>query len=98
MIRDEDSRATSRRDPLQFALVDALHSTRPAHAWNELRDLVCERVRIMRLAGESKVTVIAMLTGIARGALGSNARGGELEEIAEDLIVEVALWCIDEQE
>ena len=53
---------------------------------------------MMRLAGESRLTVIAMLTGIARGALPSNARGGELEEIAEDLILEVALWCMDEHD
>ncbi len=97
MTRDEEGHAPP-RDPLQFALVDALHSTKPAHAWNKLRDLVCERVRMMRLAGETRLTVIAMLTGIARGALPSNARGGELEEIAEDLILEVALWCMDEND
>lgn len=53
---------------------------------------------MMRLAGETRLTVIAMLTGIARGALPSNARGGELGEIAEDLILEVALWCMDEND
>jgi hypothetical protein len=83
-------------DDLHLALVDALSSTHPAKAWNQLRDLVCERVRIMRRAGESKATVLATLTGIVREAAKPQIHSQELERIAEDLIVEVGLWCIDE--
>ena len=81
---------------LEGALVHALHSTEPAQAWNALRDLVCERVHMMRRAGESKVTVIDTLTAIARQALSPESRNRELKRIAEDLIIEVSLWCIDE--
>jgi hypothetical protein len=84
--------------PVERALVDALSSKQPAKAWNQLRDAVCERVRIMRLAGESKATVIATLTRIAQGAMSSEAHPRELTRIAEDLILEVALWCIDEND
>ena len=86
----------SQSDDLQTALVNALHSSDPANAWNALRDLVCQRVRMMRRAGESKVTVIDTLTGIARHALKGESRNRELKRIAEDLIIEVSLWCIDE--
>ena len=82
--------------PVERALVDALSSRQPAKAWNQLRDAVCERVRIMRLAGESKATVIATLTRIAQNAMTSEAHPRELTRVAEDLILEVALWCIDE--
>jgi hypothetical protein len=83
-------------NPLEAALVHALHSQEPASAWNMLRDLVCQRVRMMRRAGESKMTVIDTLSGIAREALRSEVRNRELKRVAEDLIVEVSLWCIDE--
>ena len=82
--------------PVERALVDALSSQQPAKAWNQLRDAVCERVRIMRLAGESKATVIATLTRIAHGAMSPDKHSRELTRVAEDLILEVALWCIDE--
>ena len=82
--------------PVERALVDALSSRQPAKAWNQLRDAVCERVRIMRLAGESKATVIATLTRIAQGAMSRDEQSRELMRVAEDLILEVALWCIDE--
>lgn len=84
--------------PVERALVDALSSKQPAKAWNQLRDAVCERVRIMRLAGESKATVIATLTRIAQGAMSGGSHPRELTRIAEDLILEVALWCIDEND
>jgi hypothetical protein len=82
--------------PVEHALVEALSSRQPAKAWNQLRDAVCERVRIMRLAGESKATVIATLTRIAQGAMSSDSSSRELMRVAEDLILEVSLWCIDE--
>lgn len=82
--------------PVDRALVDALSSKHPAKAWNQLRDAVCERVRIMRLAGESKATVIATLTRIAQGAMSTGAHSRELSRVAEDLILEASLWCIDE--
>ena len=82
--------------PVEHALVEALSSRQPAKAWNQLRDAVCERVRIMRLAGESKATVIATLSRIAHGAMTSQAHSRELLRVAEDLILEVSLWCIDE--
>ena len=84
--------------PVEHALVEALSSRQPAKAWNQLRDAVCERVRIMRLAGESKATVIATLTRIAQGAMSSDSHSHsrELLRVAEDLILEVSLWCIDE--
>jgi hypothetical protein len=82
--------------PVERALVDALSSKQPARAWNQLRDAVCERVRIMRLAGESKATVIATLTRIAQGAMSTGAHSRELSRVAEDLILEASLWCIDE--
>jgi hypothetical protein len=84
--------------PVERALVEALSSRQPAKAWNQLRDAVCERVRIMRLAGESKATVIATLTRIAHGAMNSDSNSRELVRVAEDLILEVALWCIDESD
>jgi len=40
--------------------------------------------------------VINTLTGIARQARATDAKQRELRRIAEDLIVEVSLWCIDE--
>jgi hypothetical protein len=83
-------------NPVERALVDALSSKQPAKAWNQLRDAVCERVRIMRVAGESKATVIATLTRIAQGAMSTGAHSRELGRIAEDLILEASLWCIDE--
>lgn len=83
-------------NPLEAALVNALHSTEPASAWNMLRDLVCQRVRMMRRAGESKMTVIETLSGIARQALAADTRNRELRRVAEDLIIEVSLWCIDD--
>ena len=89
---DSDPRANH----LEAALVNALHSTEPASAWNMLRDLVCQRVRMMRRAGESKMTVLETLSAIARKALPPDARSHELKRIAEDLIIEVSLWCIDE--
>ncbi len=95
MAREPKEWAVPPTDRLRLALVDALHSTQPAKAWNQLRDLVCERVRIMRTAGESKATVLATLTNIVREAI-PNIQNRELERIAEDLIVEVSLWCIDE--
>jgi len=82
--------------PVEHALVEALSSRQPARAWNQLRDAVCERVRIMRLAGESKATVIATLTRIAQGSMNPESHPRELVRVAEDLILEVALWCIDE--
>lgn len=82
--------------PVERALLDALSSKQPAKAWNQLRDVVCERVRIMRLAGESKATVIATLTRIAQGAMSTDSHPRELSRVAEDLILEVSLWCIDE--
>lgn len=82
--------------PVERALVDALSSKQPAKAWNQLRDAVCERVRIMRLAGESKATVIATLGRIAQGAMSGDSHPREFTRVAEDLILEVALWCIDE--
>jgi len=82
--------------PVERALVDALSSTQPATAWNQLRDAVCERVRFMRIAGETKGTVIATLTRIAQGAMSAESHPRELTRVAEDLILEVALWCIDE--
>jgi hypothetical protein len=82
--------------PVERALVDALSSKHPAKAWNQLRDAVCERVRIMRLAGESKATVIATLARIAQGAMSTGSHPRELTRVAEDLILEVSLWCIDE--
>ena len=94
--REPHADSTSQSDDLQDALVHALHSSDPASAWNALRDLVCGRVRMMRRAGESKVTVISTLTGIARHALDGESRNRELKRIAEDLIIEVSLWCIDE--
>jgi len=94
--REPHGDSASKSGDLQGALVNALHSSDPASAWNALRDLVCERVRIMRRAGESKVTVIDTLAGIAREALASEARNRELKRVAEDLIIEVSLWCIDE--
>lgn len=89
---DSDPRA----NPLEAALVNALHSKEPANAWNTLRDLVCQRVNMMRRAGESKMTVIETLSAIARQALASEIRNRELKRVAEDLIIEVSLWCIDE--
>ena len=94
--REPHGDSSSEADDLQTALVHALHSDEPASAWNSLRDLVCARVRMMRRAGESKVTVINTLTGIARQSLTGDAKHRELRRIAEDLIVEVSLWCIDE--
>jgi len=94
--REPHGDSAARSNDLASALVNALHSTEPASAWNTLRDHVCARVRIMRRAGESKVTVIDTLTGIARQALTHEAHGRELRRIAEDLIIEVSLWCIDE--
>ena len=94
--REPHGDSSSQSDDLQTALVHALHSKDPASAWNALRDLVCGRVRMMRRAGESKVTVIATLTSIARQSLADEARNRELKRIAEDLIIEVSLWCIDE--
>jgi len=94
--REPHGDSAARSNDLASALVNALHSAEPASAWNTLRDHVCDRVRIMRRAGESKVTVIDTLTGIARQALTHEAHGRELRRIAEDLIIEVSLWCIDE--
>ena len=94
--REPHGDSSSESDELQSALVHAPHSNEPATAWNALRDLVCARVRMMRRAGESKVTVINTLTGIARQSLAADTRQRELRRIAEDLIVEVSLWCIDE--
>ena len=94
--REPHGDSDPRTNPLEAALVNALHSTEPASAWNMLRDLVCQRVRMMRRAGETKMAVIDTLTGIARGALSGEARSRELRRIAEDLIIEVSLWCIDE--
>lgn len=82
--------------PVERALVAALSSKQPAKAWNQLRDAVCERVRIMRLAGESKATVIATLARIAQAAMGAGSHPRELTGVAEDLILEASLWCIDE--
>jgi hypothetical protein len=50
----------------------------------------------MRLAGESKATVIATLARIAQAAMGTGSQPPELIRVAEDLILEVSLWCIDE--
>ena len=94
--REPHGDSSPQPNDLERALVHALHSTEPANAWNMLRDLVCERVRMMRRAGESKMTVIDTLTGIAREALSIEARNRELKRVAEDLIIEVSLWCIDE--
>ena len=94
--REPHGDSSPQRGDLAGALVHALHSTEPAHAWNALRDLVCERVRMMRRAGESKVAVIDTLTAIARQSLSPESRNRELKRIAEDLILEVSLWCIDE--
>ena len=94
--REPHGDSTPQSNALQDALVHALHSQDPANAWNTLRDLVCGRVRMMRRAGESKVTVIGTLTGIARQALAGESGNRELKRIAEDLIIEVSLWCIDE--
>jgi hypothetical protein len=94
--REPHGDSASQSDDLRAALVHALHSREPAGAWNMLRDLVCERVRFMRRAGESKMTVIDTLSGIAREALKGESKNRELNRIAEDLIIEVSLWCIDE--
>ena len=94
--REPHGDSSSQSDDLQTALLHALHSREPAGAWNMLRDLVCEQVRIMRRAGESKMTVIDTLSGVAREALKDESRNRELKRIAEDLIIEVSLWCIDE--
>jgi hypothetical protein len=94
--REPHGDSASLSDDLQSALVHALHSREPASAWNLLRDLVCDRVRIMRRAGETKMTVIDTLSGIAREALKGESKNRELKRIAEDLIIEVSLWCIDE--
>ena len=94
--REPHGDSSPQANDLEAALVDALQSREPATAWNTLRDLVCQRVRMMRRAGESKVTVIDTLTAIARNALSPETRNRELKRVAEDLIVEVSLWCIDE--
>ncbi len=94
--REPHGDSASQAGDLESALVHALHSRDPASAWNALRDLVCGRVRMMRRAGETKVTVIDTLTGIAREALRGESRNRELKRVAEDLIIEVSLWCIDE--
>jgi len=94
--RDPHGDSAPRANDLESALVHALHSREPANAWNTLRDHVCDHVRMMRRAGESKMTVIDTLTAIAREALTQETHGRELRRIAEDLILEVSLWCIDE--
>ena len=96
VAREPHGDSDPQANPLEAALINALHSTEPASAWNLLRDLVCQRVRMMRRAGESKMTVIETLTGIARQALSPETRNRELKRVAEDLIIEVSLWCIDE--
>jgi hypothetical protein len=88
--------STPQLNPLACALVNALRSKQTAKAWTHLRDLVCERVRAMRLAGESKASVLNTLTSFARTSLHGELRSPELERIAEELLAEVSLWCIDE--
>ena len=95
-VREPHGDSSSDSETMQAALVHALRSEDPASAWNALRDLVCARVRAMRLAGVSKMMVIDTLTGIARQALSAESKQRELRRIAEDLIIEVSLWCIDE--
>jgi hypothetical protein len=83
-------------NPLACALVNALRSKQTAAAWTHLRDLVCERVRAMRKAGESKASVLSTLTAVAHTALHAELGSPELERVGEELLSEVSLWCIDE--
>ena len=93
---DRPGPSTPQLNPLACALVNALRSKQTAKAWTHLRDLVCERVRAMRQAGESKASVLNTLTAFAHVSLHGELRSPELERIAEELLAEVSLWCIDE--
>ncbi len=88
--------ASGELSPLACALVYALRSENTAKAWTHLRDVVCERVRAMRDGGESKAAVLNTLTAFARSSIHGELNDPKSERIAEELLAEVSLWCIDE--
>jgi hypothetical protein len=88
--------ASAQLNPLACALVNALRSKHTAKAWTHLRGVVCERVRAMRDAGESKAAVLNTLTTFARSSIHAELHDAKMERVAEELLAEVSLWCIDE--
>jgi hypothetical protein len=96
LASDRQGQSVPQLNPLACALVNALRSKQTAKAWTHLRDMVCERVRVMRDAGESKATVLNTLISFAHASLHGELRNPEIERVAEELLAEVSLWCIDE--
>ena len=96
LATDQQGQSTPQLNPLACALVNALRSRQTAKAWTHLRDLVCAQVRQMRDAGETKAAVLNNLISFAHVSLHGELRNPEMERVAEELLAEVSLWCIDE--